>query len=108
MLINLFNLFRDFQFYLVNLEWSCFLDCTFRKTKFEQVDFEGTTFSNLKIKDLSLFDLNFTNPYPTKVYKSKFNEFIEVKSQSNFEKILKDIDVRMSTDEHGMKNSENQ
>ena len=92
------NLFIDCQFYRVDLGWSCWLDCIFRKTKFEQVDFEGATLSNLKIKDLIVLNLNFTQTFPTKFYKSNSNEFIEVKSQSNFEKILKDMNLIIFTD----------
>ena len=99
------NLFTDCQFSRVDLGWSCWLDCIFRKTKFEQVDFEGATLSNLKIKDLIVLNLNFTETFPTKFYKSNSNEFIEVKSQSNFEKILKDLNLMISTDEDQMKNS---
>ena len=85
------NIFTNCQFVKVNLGWSAFFDCTFKKTKFEQVDFEGATLSNLKIKDLIVLNLNFTETFPTKFYKSNSNEFIEVKSQPNFEKILKDM-----------------
>jgi uncharacterized protein YjbI with pentapeptide repeats len=99
------NLFIDCQFYRVDLGWSCWLDCIFRKTKFEQVDFEGATLSNLKIKDLIVLNLNFTETFPTKFYKSNSNEFIEVKSQSNFEKILKDINLIISTDQDEIQNS---
>lgn len=99
------NLFIDCQFYKVDLGWSCWLDCIFRKTKFEQVDFEGATLSNLKIKDLIVLNLNFTETFPTKFYKSNSNEFIEVKSQSNFEKILKDINLIISTDQDEIQNS---
>lgn len=99
------NLFVDCQFYRVDLGWSCWLDCIFRKMKFEQVDFEGPTLSNLKIKDLIVLNLNFTETFPTKFYKSNSNEFIEVKSQSNFEKILKDMVLRDSTDQDEIKNS---
>jgi uncharacterized protein YjbI with pentapeptide repeats len=88
-------------FYKVNLGWSCCLDCIFIKTKFEQVDFEDATLSNLKIKDLIILNLNFTKTFPTKFYKSNSNEFIEVKSQSNFEKILKDMNLIISTDQIG-------
>ena len=85
------NLFIDCQFDRVDLGWSCWLDCIVRKTKLEQVDFEGATFSNLKIKDLIVLNLNFNQTFPPKFYKSNSNEFIEIKSQPNFEKILKDI-----------------
>ena len=99
------NFFTDCQFYGVNLGWSCWLDCVFRKTKFEQVDFEGATVSNLKLKDLIVLNLNFTQTFPTKFYKSNSNEFIEVKSQSHFEKILKDINLIISTDQDEIENS---
>ena len=99
------NIFIDCQFYRVNLGWSYWLDCIFRKTKFEQVDFEGATLSNLKIKDLIVLNLNFTQTFPTKFYKSNSNEFIEVKSQSNFEKILKDMNLIISTDQDQVENS---
>ncbi len=99
------NLFIDCQFYRVDLGWSCWLDCIFRKTKFEQVDFEGATLSNLKIKDLIILNLNFTETFPTKFYKSNSNEFIEVKSQFDFEKILKDLNLIISNDEDDMENS---
>lgn len=82
------NLFIDCQFYNVHLGWSCWLDCILRKTRFEEIDFEGATLSNLKIKDLIVLNLNFTETFPTKFYKSNSKEFIEIKSQSNFEKIL--------------------
>ena len=82
------NLFIDCQFYKVHLGWSCWLDCILRKTRFEEIDFEGATLSNLKIKDLIVLNLNFTETFPTKFYKSNSKEFIEIKSQSNFEKIL--------------------
>ena len=99
------NLFIDCQFYKVDLGWSCWLDCILRKTRFEKVDFEGATLSNLKIKDLIVLNLNFTETFPTKFYKSNSNEFIEVKSQSNFEKILKDINLIISTDQDEIENS---
>lgn len=99
------NLFIDCQFYRVDLGWSCWLDCIFRKTKFEQVDFEGATLSNLKIKDLIVLNLNFSETFPTKFYKSNSNEFIEVKSQSNFKKILKDINLIISTDQDEIQTS---
>ena len=82
------NLFIDCQFYKINLGWSYWLDCIIRKTKFEEIDFEGATLSNLEIKDLIILNLNFTETFPTKFYKSNTKECIEIKSQSNFEKIL--------------------
>ena len=99
------NLFIDCQFYKVNLGWSCWLNCILRKTKFERVDFEGSTFSDLKIKDLIVLNLNFTETFPTKFYKSNSKEFVEVKSQSDFEKILKDTNLIISTDQDEIPNS---
>ena len=68
-------------------------------------DLEGATLSNLKIKNLIVLNLNFTETFPTKFYKSNSNEFIEVKSQSNFEKILKDLNLIIPNDEDDMENS---
>jgi hypothetical protein len=63
----------------------------FRKTKFDDVIFEGAIFSNLGIEDLTLLNLNFTDIFAARFYKSNLNKFIEVKSQSSFEKLLKDM-----------------
>jgi len=86
--------FKACQFSRVNLGWSCWLDSAFIETEFEQVDLEGATLSNLKIKDSLFLNLNFTDSFPTKFYKSNLNEFIEIKSQLNFEKILKEIECK--------------
>ena len=67
-------------------------------------DLEGATLSNLKIKNLIVLNLNFTETFLTKFYKSNSNKFIEVKSQSNFEKILKDIHLIISTDQDEIQN----
>ena len=99
------SFFTDCQFYKVNSGWSCCLECIIRKTKFEQVDFESATLSNLKIKNLIVLNLKFTETFPTKLYKSNSNEFIEVKSQSNFEKILKDMNLILSNDQDDIENS---
>ena len=58
------NLFIDYQFHRVDLGWSCYLDCMFRKTKFDDVNFEGATLSNLDIEDLTVLNLNFTDTFP--------------------------------------------
>jgi hypothetical protein len=76
----------------VNLGWSYYLDCIFKKTKFDDVNFEGVIFFNLQIKNITVLNLNFNNTFPTKFYKLNSKEIIKVKSQSNFEKILKDMD----------------
>ena len=99
------SLFVDCQFCRINLGWSYWVNCIVRKTRFEQIDFEGAIFSNLKVKDLIVLNLNFTETFPAKFYKSNSNEFIELKSQSNFEKILKDINLIISTDQDETPNS---
>ena len=86
--------FKACQFFRVNLGWSCWLDAALIETEFEQVDLEGATLSNLKIKNSLFLNLNFNDSFPTKFYNSKLNEFIEIKSQLNFEKILKEIECK--------------
>ena len=100
------HLFIDCQFYRVNLGSSYWLDCIFRKTRSEEVNFEGAILSNLKIKDLITLNSNSTETSPTIFYKSKSDEFINVKSQTDFEKILKDLNLIISNDEDDMENSE--
>jgi hypothetical protein len=70
------------------------------------VNFEGAILSNLKIKDLITLNSNSTETFPTIFYKSKSDEFINVKSQTDFEKILKDLNLIISNDEDDMENSE--
>jgi hypothetical protein len=64
----------------VNSGWSYYLDCIFKKTKFDDVNFEGAIVSNLQIKDITVLNLNFNTTFPTKFYKSNSKEVIEVKS----------------------------
>jgi hypothetical protein len=77
------------------------MDCEFLETRLDDINFEGAILSNLEIKDLTVLNLNFTDTFTTKFYKSNSNEGIEVKSQSNFEKIWKDMDG-ISSDEDEM------
>jgi hypothetical protein len=70
------------------------------------VNFEGAILSNLKIKDLITLNSNSTETSLTIFYKSKSDEFINVKSQTDFEKILKDLNLIISNDEDDMENSE--
>lgn len=84
--------FKACQFSRVNLGWSYWLDAILIETEFEQVNLEGSILSNLKIKDSLFLNLNFSDSFPTKFYKSNLNEFIEIKSQLNLEKILNEIE----------------
>lgn len=85
------NVFRNCQFLKVDLEWSCFTDCEFIKTKFQEILLEGATISNLKTKATTFLNLQFHETFPMKFYKSNSNEYIEVKDSSSFEKFLRDI-----------------
>ncbi len=70
------------------------------------MNFESAMLLNLKIKDIIVLNSNFTETSPTGFYKSNSDEFINVKSQSDFEKILKDLNLIISDDEDDMENSE--
>ena len=69
------------------------------------MDLEKQNLSKLTIKDLVILNLNLTEISPARFYRLDSNEFIEVKSQSNFEKILKNMNSIIFTDQDESENS---
>lgn len=89
-----------------NFKNSKFNDLSFRKCQFGKSTFENCEFVNIDLTraelvdcDLSASNLKLSTAEDIKFWKSnKFsksnsNEFFEVKNESNFEKILKDMNL---------------
>jgi uncharacterized protein YjbI with pentapeptide repeats len=81
-----------------------FYDTSFTNCNFLTVDLAASDFDSCKLKRTTFFksNLNFILVDDVKVWKS--NEWIEIEDDSNFEKILKDMNL-ISTDEDNMENS---
>jgi uncharacterized protein YjbI with pentapeptide repeats len=81
-----------------------FYDSSFTNCNFLAVDLAASDFDSCKLKRTTFFksNLDLILVEDVKVWKS--NEWIEIKDESNFEKILKDMNL-ISTDEDEMENS---
>jgi len=79
-----------------------FVDCDLSASDFCKCVFFETSFNNTNLKFSIAEDIKFWKS--TKFYKSNSNEFVEVKNQSNFEKILKDMNLIIFTGQDEIEN----
>jgi len=81
-----------------------FRNCNFINCEFLQSDLAASDFWNCEFSETTFkhSNLNFIIVQDVKFWKS--NKWIEIKDESNFEKILKDMNL-ISTDENEMENS---
>jgi uncharacterized protein YjbI with pentapeptide repeats len=100
--------------------WSCtFLECQMTESNLTRAEFNSSTFKNCEFLNSNLKASNFMDfQFRETIFKNsnldlilvedvkvwKSNEWIEIKDESNFEKILKDMNL-ISTDEDEMENS---
>jgi len=91
--------FENCRIVKLDLTRAEFRNCNFRNCEFLQSDFWECQFVETTFKHSNL---NFIIVQDVKFWKS--NKWIEIKDESNFEKILKDMNL-ISTDEDDMENS---
>lgn len=96
------NVFQNCRFNKIDLSWSYLDNCEFPETKLFDINFTGTVIDNLKTKNTTFLNLKFCESFPVKFWKS--GKLTKIKNESNFEKILKDMNL-ISTDQDEMKNS---
>ncbi|MFT4612863.1 MAG: hypothetical protein ACI9OT_002254 [Gammaproteobacteria bacterium] len=96
--------FEDCQITNSDMTRAEFYDSSFTNCNFLAVDLAASDFGSCKLKRTTFFksNLDLILVEDVKVWKS--NEWIEIKDESNFEKILKDMNL-ISTDEDEMENS---
>ena len=96
--------FENCQIVKLDITKAEFRNCNFRNCEFLQSDLSATDFWECQFVETTFkhSNLNFIIVQDVKVWKS--NEWIEIKDESNFEKILKDMNL-ISTDEDEMENS---
>ena len=95
----------DCRFEDLNLLGTIFGSCNFKNCEFFKSDLYASDFRRCKLFQIKFknSNLNLLLARSVKVWKSK--QWIEIEKSSNLEKILKDMNLIISTDQDKIKNS---
>ena len=98
--------FENCQIENCNLTWGAFYDGNFKDCNFRKVNLRASDFSNFEFIETKFKNskLDFIGVRCIKV--SNSNQSIEIEKSSNLEKILKDMNLIISTDQDEMEKSE--